>query len=76
MFFETDKKFTEWFSEIKNKKSVVFVIQKCSWWCFASEAFYRFGLSWLVFEIQTILWTSAFVNMSSNLPAVAIADLP
>ena len=25
---------------------------------------YRFGLSCLVFKIQTILWTSVFVNMS------------
>ena len=32
---------------------------------FISEAFYTFGLSWLVFEIRTILWTSVFVNMSS-----------
>ena len=37
---------------------------------------YRFGLSCLVFEIQTILGTSVFVNMRSNSPAAAIADLP
>ena len=29
MFVETGKKFIESFSEIKNKKSAVFVIQKC-----------------------------------------------
>ena len=42
----------------------MFVLQRCNWWCFVSEAFYRFGLSWLVFEIRTILWTLVFVNMS------------
>ena len=30
MFVETGKKFMESFFETKNKKSVVFVIQKCS----------------------------------------------
>ena len=30
MFVETGKKFIESFSETKNQKSVVFVIQKCS----------------------------------------------
>ena len=44
--------------------------------CFALEAFYKFGLSWLVFEIRTILSTLIFVNMSSNLVAVVITDLP
>ena len=66
MFVQTGKKFIESFSETKNQNSVVFVIQNCSLWCFVSKAFYRFGLSWLVFEIRTILWTSVFVNMSSN----------
>ena len=68
MFSSTGKKYIKSFYEIKNQKSVAFVIQKCSWWCFVSEAFYRFGLSSLVFEIWMILWTSVFVNMTSNSP--------
>ena len=75
MFFETDEKFIESFSEIKNKKSAVLVIQKCNHVLFQkhfidTDYFDQFS------RYERFCETSVIVNMRSSSPVAAIDDLP
>ena len=66
MFFETGKKYIKLFYEITDKNLLCILYGHVADAVLLKKQIYRFGLSWLVFEIQTIWWTSVFVNMSSN----------